>query len=79
MFDLAREYVDASDDEHIVGTSAQSRDSSMGASAFAGFGDDAGDVPRAVADQRHAFLADGGDDKLAVFAVGQGLRLSADR
>ena len=51
MLDLAREDVHAPDDQEVVGTAEEAVYSPRGAAAAAGFRDDEGDVPGAVADE----------------------------
>ena len=48
--DLGGEYIDAADDQHVVGTSGESGDTGCGTAAGAGAVIDAGQILGAVAD-----------------------------
>ena len=71
--DLAREHVDAVDDEHVVGAGGDAVHDAHGASARALLGVEAGEVARAVADHGRAAAGDGGEDEFAQLAVWQRL------
>lgn len=71
--DVGGKEVDSSDDQHVVESAAQGGDAGQRATAGAGHGGDRADVPRAVADQRLRLLQQGGEDELAVAALGQSL------
>ena len=68
--DLAREDVDAANDQHIVNTALEAGNARAGSAAYAGSVVDAGQVLGAVTDQRDAFLGQGSERKLAGYTVG---------
>jgi hypothetical protein len=47
-------------------------DAPVGAAAGAGFGDEGGEVARAIAQERHGFAVDAGEDQFAGFPFGTG-------
>ena len=70
---LAGEYIDATDDEHVVAATQHLAHPHCGASALARLVDKAGEVAGAVAQYRHGLLAQRGDDQLTHFARSNGL------
>src|SRR5574344_306991 len=69
-FDLAREDVDAVDDQHVVRTGTDAVHDAHGPSACARAGLQAREVAGAVADHRRARAVERGEDELAFLAVG---------
>ena len=68
-FDLAREHVHATHDNHVVAAAANATDTADGTAAFALCLLDSGNVAGAVAEDRHSALAERTDDEFAFFAV----------
>ncbi len=67
--DLAREDVDAADDQHVVGPSDDARHPGERAAAGAGLARERGEVAGAVAQQRQRLLRQRREDELADLAV----------
>ena len=76
-FNLRREYVDTTDDHHIVATAEDTAHTDSGTAAFALFIDQVRQVTRTVTDHRHTFLGQGGKYQLALFTFRH--RLQSDR
>ena len=74
LLDLAREHVDAADDQHVVAAAGDALHTAERPPARARLGDDPRDVPRAVADDRDALLRERREHDLADLAVGHGLK-----
>ena len=70
LLDLRREYIDAADDHHVVAAPGDLVHAAHGPRRAR---QQAGEIAGAVADDRHGFLDQGGEDQLAFLAVGQGL------
>src|SRR5574343_1265516 len=68
FLDLGREDVDATDHQHVVGPASDLADATEGARSRR---QQAGQVAGAVADDREGFLGQRGEDRFALFAVGQ--------
>ncbi|GAF26231.1 acyl-CoA synthetases (AMP-forming)/AMP-acid ligases II [Moorella thermoacetica Y72] len=68
---LGGEDIDPADDEHVVGTTGEAGYPRVGAAAGTGSGDQAGDIPGAVTDDRQGFLGEGGNHQFAPLARGQ--------
>ena len=73
FLDLGREDVDAADDEHVVGAAHGLCHTDVGAAAGALFPVEHADILGAVAQQGEGLFGDGGEDQLALGAVGQDL------
>ena len=67
-FDLRREEVNAADDEHVIAAAANLLHADERTAAGALLINEAGDVMCAVAEERHAFLRDGGQRQFAFFS-----------
>ena len=79
LLNLCREYVDALDLHHVIGTTLDDVDEGVGAAAGAFARNDTGKVMRAVADERCAFFHESRDDDFAPLAVREdlaGLRIN---
>src|SRR6266850_2664769 len=74
LLDLRREQVDAADNQHVVGASGDFLHAAHGAG---GAGQQARQVPGAIADDGQRFLGERGEYQLAFLAVGK--RLAARR
>ena len=70
-FNLRGEYIDAPDDQHIIGTSGDLVHAYMGSAAHTGFRIEGCDVPCAVTDDGKGLFGDGGEHQLSGFAIGQ--------
>ena len=68
-FDLAREHVHATHDDHVIAAAANAADAADGATALALRIFDSGDVTSAVAQNRHGALAERADDEFAFLSV----------
>ena len=71
--DLSRENVHALHLHHIVGATQDHAHARIRAAARAFSGNGAGQIVRAIADERRAFLLQGGDHQFANGALGHGL------
>ena len=71
--DLDREDVDALEDDHVVAAALHAVEADMVASAGAFTRQDAGQVARAVAQQRHGLTLERGEHELTDLSVGNGL------
>ena len=69
---LAGEYIDATDDEHVIAAAQHLAHPHCGASALARLIDKAGEVAGAVAQYGHGLLAQRGDDQFAYLARSNG-------
>ena len=67
---LCREYIDAADDLHVVGTSCKLGDPWCLSSALAGLIGDAGQILGPIPQQGHGFLGQRGKYKLSGLPVG---------
>ena len=72
-FDLRREYIDAADDQHIIGTSARFRHPDMRAAAAAFLACQDTDIFGAVADHRKCLFVNCRKDQFALCAIRQDL------
>ena len=69
FFDLGREYIDALDLHHVIGTALDDIDAGPAAAAGALLRNDPGQVMGPVTDQGRALFDQSGDDDLAPLAV----------
>ena len=79
LLNLCREYVDALDFHHVIGTTFDDVDEGVGAAAGAFARNDTGKVMRTVTDERCAFFHESRDDDFAPLAVREdlaGLRIN---
>ena len=64
--DLRGKYVHAADDQHIVAAALDPLDPPHGARRSR---QQSGEIARAIADDRHAFLGQSGEDQLAALSI----------
>ena len=72
-FNLAREYIYSADNHHIIASSHRLGHLDMGAAAGALFTGKNTDITSSVTEKREGFLVEGGENQLALGALGKNL------
>ncbi len=70
-FHQGGEDVDAPDDEHVIGSTADLLHAHEGAAALTFFGVQNGEVAGAIADDRHGLFRQRGENEFAFLAIGE--------